>query len=85
MAQRASEEARRLGAVGRKGRVGGCLPTHLPTHSSIHHVSWAATLPPWLSELPVPRGSCVELTLRDIGAQGRPLLCPRSELPPGSR
>lgn len=47
--------------------------------------TWAARLPPWLSELPVPRGSCVELTLRDTGGQGRPLLCPHSELPPGSR
>lgn len=44
----------------------------------------AARLSPWLPELQVPRGSCVELTLGDEGGQVRGLSCPHSELHPGS-
>lgn len=43
----------------------------------------AARLSPWLPELQVPRGSCVELALGDEGGQVRGLSCPHSERHPG--
>ena len=44
----------------------------------------AARFSPWLPELEVPRGSCVELALGDEGGQVRGLSCPHSEHHPGS-